>query len=752
MEVIFTEDALKKLFVPQLKTICKERRLTGISKLTKALLIQKILEHQGKQSGQKTSPAADVSTSDASETAPAFAAAQDVPQPEQPQSKVPSILSRDVSVLSGPSILTQPSLPSSLNPSFTINESQSSAPSQASRQSQKQPPKAELPRRLLSSASQSNSFNAPALPRPLPPSNSFKNMSVPKSSDTHIKKSKVAHTSPEVLDKSTVLSLPPKAPAAKTFSSAIPSSLLSCGANVFHSHSDSITLASSAAPAGPSTKKRPAPKDAEQKNKKQKLPPKPISFLLPSKTPIATPTSAVSKENVRNLIPEPDSGRKIVTLTGTGKRFTPLVVKNPVAAAPAPSIHSNGLATTSTVLSPSYLDFPDFPPISLNSITFPPSMAQRRLVTRIAIILSQIYEEDLKQCVFVSRMFRYAVYLSANQKILRNFSGRRFALLLQAYPQNMTNMWPYLQQRSQELAQRREMYHASFLSHVFKRNKAIISPQLWTSPDHEHQAMIAVRFLLTRLFFSVSVGDDSKDAHKWMSGTVVDAQEVIKGEIWCITMQHRNAKEFFYVLEPTCEVVGHPPAAEKSQLDSLPVRADWSAYIEHRILPPSVHETSSPMMMEHICWTNHEEYEQGISRHWLKRMRREGKIGTVLEVIARRYILACVVGNSVSGRWKSSTEMAQDFSGLSSTSATSLSAKLKNQHVNLFLPPHHHVESVHLKTSKGEPLHPALAVVQTPGREYFILRDNGMQVGCEEEGVAEVWMQLLGCSNNGQAC
>ncbi len=119
-----------------------------------------------------------------------------------------------------------------------------------------------------------------------------------------------------------------------------------------------------------------------------------------------------------------------------------------------------------------------------------------------------------------------------------------------------------------------------------------------------------------------------------MSGTVVDAQEVIKGEIWCITMQHRTVTESFYVLEATCEVVGHPPA---SQLDSLPIRADWSAYIEHR---SSVH----PTMMEHICWTNHEEYDRGISRHWLKRMRREGKMGAALEVIAGRYVLACVLG------------------------------------------------------------------------------------------------------------
>jgi len=62
---------------------------------------------------------------------------------------------------------------------------------------------------------------------------------------------------------------------------------------------------------------------------------------------------------------------------------------------------------------------------------------------------------------------------------------------------------------------------------------------------------------------------------------------------------------------------------------------------------------------------------------------------------------------------------------------------------------HHYVESVHLMSAKRRPLHSALAVVQTPGREYFILRDNGMQVGCEEEGVSAVWMLILGCCNDG---
>lgn len=51
----------------------------------------------------------------------------------------------------------------------------------------------------------------------------------------------------------------------------------------------------------------------------------------------------------------------------------------------------------------------------------------------------------------------------------------------------------------------------------------------------------------------------------------------------------------------------------------------------------------------------------------------------------------------------------------------------------------------------GRPLHPAVATVQTPLREYYILKDNGMQIGCEEEGIPVVWMELIGCNSAGMA-
>ncbi|KAJ7600949.1 hypothetical protein C8J56DRAFT_999961 [Mycena floridula] len=95
----------------------------------------------------------------------------------------------------------------------------------------------------------------------------------------------------------------------------------------------------------------------------------------------------------------------------------------------------------------------------------------------------------------------------------------------------------------------------------------------------------------------------------------------------------------------------------------------------------------------------------------------------------------------------SSTEMAQDFAGLPQTTVI---PKTKTTSVQLFLPAHHHIESLHFAQSGGKPLHPALAVIQTPGREYYVLKDNGMQVGTEEDGIAELWMEIIGCNERGE--
>lgn len=112
----------------------------------------------------------------------------------------------------------------------------------------------------------------------------------------------------------------------------------------------------------------------------------------------------------------------------------------------------------------------------------------------------------------------------------------------------------------------------------------------------------------------------------------------------------------------------------------------------------------------------------------------------------------------------STSAMAQEFSGLPGTgnAIDPRTAARSSNTVNMYLAAyamfitlfcartadpcsHHHIESVHFTTSKGEALHGGVAIVQTPGREYYVLRDNGMQVGCEEEGIPKVWQEIIGC-------
>ncbi|KAF9468607.1 hypothetical protein BDZ94DRAFT_1245823 [Collybia nuda] len=308
----------------------------------------------------------------------------------------------------------------------------------------------------------------------------------------------------------------------------------------------------------------------------------------------------------------------------------------------------------------------------------------------------------------------------------------------------MTNMWPYLRQRETELFMRMQIYRESFLNQALKGHDRI-SVRLWTSPDNAKQITVAIRFLLTQLYFSVSITNETHDQFK---SKIVDAQEIILGELWSITVSSTKSMEVYYVLEATCEVVGRSSLRASTQPEDsppglLPIRADWSAYINAQ---SSLSSPINVSLMSHLKWTNHEEYDRGLSRVWLKRAQGEGVLGEIKRVVAERYVLACVVANSVSGPWMTSLDMAQAFNGM----APCLPEITQSMRVQLFLPAHHHVESLHFTTCKGEPLHPALAAVQTPAREYYIFRDNGMQVGCEEDGVARVWMQILGCDARGR--
>lgn len=172
---------------------------------------------------------------------------------------------------------------------------------------------------------------------------------------------------------------------------------------------------------------------------------------------------------------------------------------------------------------------------------------------------------------------------------------------------------------------------------------------------------------MTRLFFTISIG--GKDSNSWLEGMVVDAREIIKGEIWCIDVvkPHESLEtvvESFYVLESTCEVVGMAPLPSKAKASvSVQMRADWSAYIKQRtseVLPlstipdPSRSSSSVPAtsLLDQLSWANHEEFTRGISKLWLKTVKVQQGVGEAKRIVAERYILASVVSN----RFVSSTK------------------------------------------------------------------------------------------------
>ncbi|KAF7314415.1 Abhydrolase-3 domain-containing protein [Mycena kentingensis (nom. inval.)] len=434
----------------------------------------------------------------------------------------------------------------------------------------------------------------------------------------------------------------------------------------------------------------------------------------------------------------------------SGKRFVPLVVtKKPMATESRLVAQSTTPMPTSASVVPFYLDFPaPLAPPAMIAVTRPPKISERKRVPRLALILSFVVDylepQDFRGSVISCPLFRYATYISAFHNLSRNFSGARFSQVLSQYPNaasQTTNMWPYLLQRQHEVSCRKSIFNASFLGTLLSTNA--ISDRLWTSPDDERQLVVAIRFLLTRLFFELSGngfdGPQEESGWKWKRGQIVDVQLLVEKEIWKITVNHgRKESEAFYVLEQTCEPL---TALAEAPSSGLPIRADWSAYIAQRT-------SDATPLISRLSWSNHEEYERGISRVWLKRVAEEGDDGRVKLATAERYILACVVGNSLSGRWMTSIQMANEHDGRPETEA----ARPRAPKVNLFVPAHHHVESLHFTASgprKGHPLHAALAIVQTPAREYFILRDNGMQVGCEEDGVAEVWKTVLRCDSWG---
>ncbi|KAI0357387.1 hypothetical protein OH77DRAFT_1450773 [Trametes cingulata] len=739
---------LSKLTVAQLKALCKERKLAGYSKLGKQALIQKLQENgYSPHSNASNLPGNAVVCLSAAPGPPAALEPLVCPGPE-------------VTRIPQSTLTPTPSLSKAADRGGSTSLSAASLCTPTSKAKTKtKAPKTALPKVAAGSTTTNDDSGA----------------AVSLHSVTNGPNDPPGGTNP------------PGSPSTALYSAGATDPACTLGPTVAASNTPASgsTLLSSKAQ-GKSSKRPTASKAMPPPAKKARIQPPPptakdtsTTLLIPPAPPVTRRPSTSGTADVSRPVQIPPLA-DIATRTIAGglkslaaapaKRFRPLVVDKSkvrpsnVLAAGAASVGAHQPQSAEVVLSSLDLPSPSAVLPALRSITLPPPLAQRKRVARWAVILSGLSDKERAVCVLVSRTIRYAVYLSASSILLREYGGKRLQEdVLCKYSPAMTNMWPYLRVREAEVSERRRIYEASFLSRFFQRSghPNAIARRLWASPDNPKQLTIAMRFALTRVWFELSVGSSSgakDDPASWLRGSIVDVQEVIKDEIWSVTVEYpaedslpqKARRETIYVIEATCEMVGRAePTTPDYDVDkpiSLPARADWSSYIARRVAPSSKEEP----LLSHLKWSCHEEFERGISRLWLKRIAGEGELGMAKRVVAERYVLACVVGNSFSGKWLSANEMAQDFAGLPSRGVGPAPSKLKDPSVNLYLPEHHHVESVHFTATKGDPLHAALAVVQTPHREYYILRDNGMQVGCEEEGVAAVWQEVLGCDSRGQ--
>ena len=188
-----------------------------------------------------------------------------------------------------------------------------------------------------------------------------------------------------------------------------------------------------------------------------------------------------------------------------------------------------------------------------------------------------------------------------------------------------------------------------------------------------------VRFVMSKSWFAVSKCPNTSDTIPWLHSVVVSLREVVSEEIWEVTTMSvaqgsiAAKKETFYVLEPTCEVIGHPPTipallpeTHPDTQHSLPIRVDWSEYVTNRII--FLAEAPGRKLLDHVQWANYEEYQNGIGRHWLTRTRGEGEVGELKRRVAEKYVLASVVENRY-GVWMYRSPDADDLVILSLVSA-----------------------------------------------------------------------------------
>ena len=390
-----TQNHLKKLTVQQLKALCKERRISGYSKLTKAALIQKLTKSNEPLCSQTLTSLS--STTDDTTRAishhPGLPVAGDVSHHVVEGSTHPPTNILDCTA-------EAPQLPIPVDPGQVTDIGRSgSHPTPVSG-----PPSASV--LSLENEASLVSQNAAVVAA----------KRKEKASLSSIQGSDSSNATGDSVAVFKVPALPSKVLAARSNGSTILSvSQVGCDPS---STTNGKRLASAKDSSQESRKRlklvmhenvhvdRPRPSgDGLAMMESASEPPEPHSHAPPVTGRYQTPFKPVA----------PHATLSLMRTSGVPTaRFKPLVLNMPntVSASAArhhvpmnPPIQPGGI---SPLVSHSHLDFRPYPAVSLSPIPKPPSLSQRKRIPRWAIVFSRLPISDLIVCAQVSRTLRYA--------------------------------------------------------------------------------------------------------------------------------------------------------------------------------------------------------------------------------------------------------------------------------------------------------------------------------------------------------
>ena len=131
--------------------------------------------------------------------------------------------------------------------------------------------------------------------------------------------------------------------------------------------------------------------------------------------------------------------------------------------------------------------------LSFKAITFPPPLSQRKFATKLAIILRDINTADMSSLTLTSRLFRYSAYLSAASHLKRWYAGERLdtVLSVKGVSCDRMSLWEYRKLREKEVEERKDILSrrmgmsgsAQILGRLICWDVGVIEDSVWRGDD-----------------------------------------------------------------------------------------------------------------------------------------------------------------------------------------------------------------------------------------------------------------------------